>query len=267
MRYCQEVFLLEEEAAKEIVKGCQKDKDTCMYESGYAPTVCHHHYAAVGDTIPLEYNTLRLSIKIQDPESPLFSSLMQDDLVTRETADLHGFDGLPKCRGTIAREWEWLSKDAGPECSSFRLSGPNANSKMTKMSWAEQRVDGILLGIECSAPMKEDCFGNAHTVDAKSKEISAFGKRKWRDYRRSAEEVPASLGGTCVTVDVPKFMHLQAVCDAAALCSPTAGRGQEFAAEAAQQAEILLFQSLLPAPCSEWDGILGRLMAKKRPSV
>lgn len=278
LRHLQDVFLLSEEAAKEILKGCQTGKDTCIYESGYAPTVCHHHYDAVGSTIPLEYNTLHLRMKIDDPESPLFMPLFANTLATQEPACIYGFGGLAQRSGTISREWAWLSTDAAVS-QEFGLSGPKPSSKKTRMSWAEQRVDGLLLGIECSAPMKEDCFGGSHAVDAKSKDTSAFGKRKWRDYRGGDEEMPGNLGGTRVNVTIPKFLYLQAVCEAVEkggnlddnVGTASAGIGKTMTMAAGtgskntggvHQAEMTFFQSLLQAPCPEWEGILRSFMVK-----
>jgi hypothetical protein len=263
LRYCQEVFLLSEDASKELVKGCQKSKDTCIYESGHAPTICHHHYAAIGDQVPLEYNTLHLRIVISDPESPLFAPLIQPKpkLKTHEAGYLRGFGGLmTTAKGTIIREWVWMNRGDAVRMGVTGMK--NVGNKM-RLSWATQRVDGLLLGIECSAPLKDDAFGNSHSVDAKSKEVSAFGKRKWRDYRRGEEEVPADLGGTTVTLNIHKFNYLQAVAEAVELCKPSDGCIREGRAQEKMELERHLFQGLLQAPDSEWDQIIQDFLALK----
>lgn len=259
MRYCKEVFLMGDDGAKEIVKGCQKGKDTCIYESGYAPTICHHHSACCGDDVPLEYNTLHLRIVISDPESPLFAPLMVPDLETRETAFLHGFGSIEYMHGTILRRWKWMKKR---ETIEQGVTGALQHKNKISLNWEEQRVDGLLIGIECSAPLKDDIFGNAHSVDGKSKDMSAFGKRKWRDYRRGDEEVPSSLGGVQVTVNSSKLVYLQLVCEALNLCKPSDGALTDKLGEE-QELERQLFQALFQAPDAEWENILRDFLGRK----
>uniref|UniRef100_A0A7S2PGM2 Uncharacterized protein n=1 Tax=Zooxanthella nutricula TaxID=1333877 RepID=A0A7S2PGM2_9DINO len=108
----------------------------------------------------------------------------------------------------------------------------------------------MLVGIESSAPLKEDVFGAQHATDGKSKEISAFGKRKWRDYRKGGQEVPAELGGARVTFNAGTFQRLVQVCDAANLSKPSDGTSLS------QESEQRLFKSLLVAPDKDISDIL-----------
>merc|ERR1712113_130251 len=138
--------------------------------------------------------------------------------------------------------WAWLSADRAASIGVHGLKRPE-DKRVVDLYWKNQEVNALLMGIESSAPMRADAFGNTHSVDAKSKDLSAFGKRKWRDYRSGGEEVPADLGGIRVYVDEAKFSQLQQVCEAAKLCRPSDG-----IAQADQENEMQLFQELLKAP-------------------
>lgn len=251
-----EVFLLSEEAIKEMLQGCQKGTDACAYDSAYARTICHHHYSVCGENVPLAYNTLHLKIVLKDPESALFAPIMQANLHTKEAARLRGFGDMVLPQGTIQRDWKWMTRE---EAVQMGVTGLKPRNTM-RLSWAMQRVDGLLLGIECSAPLKEDCFGNAHGVDAKSKEVSAFGKRKWRDYRGEDEDVPANLGGVVVNIDIAKFKKLHLLCEGIGLCMPSDGNLTGLDGEK-QARERQLFQDLLQSPDSEFDTLLHDFMA------
>merc|ERR1712048_1169735 len=50
--------------------------------------------------------------------------------------------------------------------------------------------------------------------------LSAFGKRKWRDYRSSGQGVPADLGGMQVHVDEDKLRQCEEVIEKMSLCKP-----------------------------------------------
>jgi hypothetical protein len=260
MRYCQEVFMLNEEGAKEIVKACQKGKDTCIYESNYAPTICHHHHHAAGEHCTLEYTTLRLNAVLTDISSAAFSPLFETEpVVTRETAFLAGFGGnLTANRGQIEREWVWMTAS---EAVGMEVNACECPQEKLSLSWGMQRIDGLLLGIEGSAPLKDDCFGNSHSVDAKSKEVSAFGKRKWRDYRRGEEEVPADLGGTTVSITPYKFEYLKTICKAANLTKPSDGYLREGKAAEKQEQERILFQALLAHSDEDMDQIIQEFLS------
>lgn len=102
-----------------------------------------------------------------------------------------------------------------------------------------ENIGGLLIGIEGSAPGKESFFSGKHNASAKSQEFSAFGKRKWADYRKGGEDVPADLGGMRVAVNTTKFSMLKDVCRRMELCKPSAGY------DPAQHAEKDFFQELL----------------------
>merc|ERR1712173_581749 len=81
----------------------------------------------------------------------------------------------------------------------------DADTQVLHLGLQKTNVASILLGLEASAPMKDDFFGCQHGPSAKSKDRSSFGKRKWRDFRRGGIKVPADLGGVQVLVTPTKF--------------------------------------------------------------
>merc|ERR1712244_14262 len=88
-------------------------------------------------------------------------------------------------------------KDPADRPPSLRRSFSRLTTESPKVSLSTKRrcsVGSVLFGIESSAPQKSDFFGDKHGADAKSKATSAFGKRKWADYRPTDQGVPAQLG-------------------------------------------------------------------------
>lgn len=88
--------------------------------------------------------------------------------------------------------------------------------------------------------------------DGKSKETSAFGKRKWRDYRNGGMKVPADLGGIRMCINEETFQHLQNVCAELNLCQPS----EPFQGGRDVKAETDLFRSLLQASGDKWGQLL-----------
>merc|ERR1719277_487907 len=118
---------------------------------------------------------------------------------------------------------------------------PPKEGKQLQIHMEEKKISSLLFGIECSAPLKEDLWGHAHGPDAKSKAISAFGKRKWRDFRKGGQDVPADIGGMRVTVGQTQFQQIQDVCKQLKLCKPSEG------AMDIQEREREFFRELLSA--------------------
>ena len=84
--------------------------------------------------------------------------------------------------------------------------------------------------------MKQSFFGQKHTHEATSNRFSAFGKRKWRDYRATRQGVPAEMGGVLVDVTSEKLAQLERVIKMMACSKPSDELNYE---------EMKFFQSLL----------------------
>jgi CRP-like cAMP-binding protein len=82
-------------------------------------------------------------------------------------------------------------------------------------------LSALLIGIEGSAPMKQNFFGMKHTVEATSNRLSAFGKRKWRDYRATGQGVPAEMGGVLMDVTTDKLSQCEFVIEKMACTKPS----------------------------------------------
>lgn len=107
-----------------------------------------------------------------------------------------------------------------------------------------EHVSSILLGIENSAPQKESFFCPKHTAAAKKHKTSAFGTRKWKDYRKGGLKVPADTGGMHVRIDTAAFEALQELCESVQLSLPYDGYTTGLAGEALRL-EKGLFKELL----------------------
>merc|ERR1712176_529160 len=88
--------------------------------------------------------------------------------------------------------------------------------------------------------------------EGKSNNLSAFGKPKWRSYRRGGQEVPADLGGMSVFINEAKFEHFKEVCEAAQLGKPSDGHQ----AGGPQESEMKFFRELLQSPITEAGHII-----------
>lgn len=242
-RFCETVLRLGVEATARIVQSCQENAaEAFLYECMSVPSVCFHHKVALSDGIPLHYKVLCLKAQIQEEDLDLFASITPEAFTTREEqAQLLGFAGLQGGAGAIIREWAWKAPADVAEA-------PGMSKQGILMQEENQRIGALLIGIEGSAPMKDDLFGNTHSPDATSKGVSAWGKRKWRDYRSGGQDVPADLGGLRVVLNKSRFQQLQELCEGLDLASPSEPPQQG----SLQDAEKELFRSLL---VSSDDGI------------
>merc|ERR1711920_199635 len=91
--------------------------------------------------------------------------------------------------------------------------------------------------------------------EAKSKEVSAFGSRKWRDFRRGGQDVPADLGGIHVCVDEDGFRRMQEVCSNLGLRPPS-----EMISDKEGTEEKGVFQKLLQAPDEQNEAMIRELI-------
>merc|ERR1712032_1143870 len=147
------------------------------------PSACFNHLYACEGGIPLEYETLHLAVRIDSDGPDLrrhhFEPILRRRLRrAQKVNDLRGFSAC-KGVGSITHEWKWLKRSDAALTGASHLQ-PEAQSIKLDLSHSRLRISSLLIGIESSSPFKEDFFGGAHGLDAKSKAVSAFGKRKWR---------------------------------------------------------------------------------------
>jgi hypothetical protein len=108
-------------------------------------------------------------------------------------------------------------------------------------------VGSILLGVERSAPLKKDLLGGYHSPDCSQGALSAFGKRKWRDYWQSQHALPADIGGMHVYLNKKTLKHFERFLQNVQLSKPSDG----YAAGKVQTTERTLFRSLLQSSSEE----------------
>lgn len=140
----------------------------------------------------------------------------------RPTGSVHQRMGVRKANtsGSINPEEAGNSNSDRSPTSSASL-GPGIASTISSAEVSERKQNALLFGVESSAPLKDDLFGNTHSVEAKSKDTSAFGKRKWRDYRKGGQEVPGDLGAVRVDITAASFARFQAIAGSLELCKPS----------------------------------------------
>merc|ERR1711920_1175908 len=116
--------------------------------------------------------------------------------------------------------WEWVKRTAALAINVQGLQNLPGSWPL-QVRREIKPMNALLLGVESSAPLKRDLFGTAHNPDGKSKDTSAFGKRKWRDFRRGGQGVPADVGGIHLNVSKQQFELLQEICSRLRLCAPS----------------------------------------------
>mmetsp|Transcript_70575 Transcript_70575/g.204536 ORF Transcript_70575/g.204536 Transcript_70575/m.204536 type:complete len:1547 (-) Transcript_70575:129-4769(-) len=244
-RYFQETMKLSEAAITRIINGCLEDSEqTLLYECDAPPSYCYRHRVAVGDSLPLHYTALCIRSRIKEDEA-LFGEMMRSYFMkVDENVPLGGFGEFPeRTFGEIQRHWEWRNLADVQEDMVEGMAPPKGQVAVPLRN-ENKHVSALLVGIEGSAPFKEDCFDNLHTPDGKSKEISAFGKRKWRDYRKGGQDVPADLGGMRMSLTESRFREICEVCrDNIRLSRPSS---REETMQASEERE--LFKKVLVAP-------------------
>lgn len=240
-RYAKEVLLLDDTAVESLLDSCfEGQAEAYMTKCTDAGTACHHHLICRSMGLLLEYDALHLKCQLDEKDHSLFASILDQTFQTvEESQDLRGFGTLTTGVGAVTREWEWVPKEnISREVAGWRWAEQRAAVRLNKEA---RQISSLLIGIESSAPMKEDLFGGMHGPDAKSKSTSAFGKRKWRDYVGTGVDIPAHLGGMEVKVDICKFQVLMDLCESLNLCKPSDGA----LFDSQQQEEMEFFRTLL----------------------
>jgi hypothetical protein len=127
-------------------------------------------------------------------------------------------------------------------------------------------LSSILVGIENSAPHKENFFGGKHTAAAKNQDTSPFGTRKWKDYRKGGQEVPADIGGMHVSVDETAFKSLQRLAKKVELSKPMDGYKSGIEGNKLRD-EKDLFKELLQSSDQQADEVLHKRLRFTRPAL
>lgn len=240
-KYCKRVLGLAEAAVKHVVQSCEPQAN--LYKSSPVPSVCYRHVEACGTSIALEYEVLQLTVHIDSDSEHMFEPLLTDPAAGFRTSEervaVSGFARL-QAMGTVRRQWQWMSQNDLMLMKAKGLHVPKDAMNLDVLS-ESLSIHSLLIGVESCAPLKEDAFGHAHGIDAVTKELSAFGKRKWRDFRTGGQAVPADIGGMRVVVNTEKFEFLKKVCADLALCQPS----ECFEQDTEPKEEMATYQTLL----------------------
>jgi len=269
MQYVQKQFQLGEAAMEKIYQGLSEEVQLGLSEP--APTVTHHHMSACGDSLSLEYDALYLKSKLYLKDANVLEKFISPQTgYTRITDDHVPVAGLGEGdeRGEatdgityIKREWVWMPKsEAEQRC--VREMSPPRNAEPLKLESKDITLGSLLFGIENSAPLKEDLFGGTHGTSAKSKETSAFGRRKWRDFRKNGRvtgqppapvclKVPAELGGVQMMMTRAKFEEVMTICEKIDFQKPSEARGGS-----QDHKEEEFFQKLLCCDASSSENLI-----------
>jgi len=257
MRFCKEVLQLNEEIAAMVTRGCQEvQQDPAVYGSALAPSFCFRHRLAVGGHVPLHYSAFRLRCRLREDDFEALGGLSNNQGFTtaEHGVELGGFAGLADVgAGVLERQWEWRSAEDAAQVEGIGELG-SSEAVAGRSPLVRRHIQALLFGIEGSAPLKGDFFGHAHTPDGSSKELSAFGKRKWRDYRNGGQEVPADLGGLRLSIDDGLFTAIKEACSTIRLSAPSNNEQGVLVSE-----ERELFKKLLVSP----DSTIQRLLEDK----
>jgi hypothetical protein len=218
---------LSEAAITYIIQNCEKQ--AMLYHSQPALTSCYRHMEACSCGITLIYEVLQLSICLDSKNRQLFAPLFPGEeghgpkTTFEENVDVFAFSPVqnkPSTMGTIFRDWDWKSPD---EMADDNVKGVNAPLGATRLQLLREDlpISSLLIGIEGSAPLKECAFGLEHGVDGKSKHLSCFGKRKWRDFHNGSQQTPAEFGGMRVSINGERFDLFKKVCSELCLAKPS----------------------------------------------
>lgn len=258
-RFCRQTLRLNDGAIARLLECADEGKDsTFLFRTKAVETHCFGHKLVVEGGCDLVYDALRLKFTLTEKDKTHFGPILERNFCTvEEGVQLDGFDGTESGAigsGSIIREWAWLARAEAEVACAIGLMPPESAPlfKSVMLTRETKNVSALLIGIESSAPMKDDAFGQKHTADAKSKATSAFGKRKWCDYGNGGQDVPAKKGGMRVTINEIQFQHVMEACRILDLCTPSAGHvpGKQ------QEAEKELFQSVLQDSAEEAGKIL-----------
>jgi len=271
-RLCQTQLRLGGEATEKILERCSRamtgmvstpnrvkeEEEMYIYSCDGPPSLCHHHRGF--GSLPLEYQAYRFTFIVNKSDRQIFQSLCQAGFETVEhSQNLSNFgEGLQGRRGSIFRTWQWMSRHEATELQVAGLEPPEERLHIVQGS---ETLSAILIGIENSAPHKESLFGGKHGINGASKDVSPFGVRKWRDYRKGGQEVPADLGGMRMHIDQRSFEGLVELCNSAPLHRPSAG----WVSTPQGKRERQLFRALLMASDEEAEEVLREHLQFGRP--
>jgi len=261
--WCQNHFKISPAAAERMVECCRaREDEMCAYQCDGSRTVCYHH-GNYGDDLKIGYEAYCFKVTLSKKDRSHFESLlMKDDFETSEQVlNLQGFGDCPSGPGQIVREWAWMSEEDAERLEVVGLHPPKDFYKIARHS---DSISTVLIGIEGSAPGKRNFFSKRHGVRAKSQELSAFGKRKWRDYRAGGQEVPADIGGMHMSVDKEAFKVLQEAIAKQNL--HLAERGSVLTGDQERE-EMELFRELLQASDETVGHVLWNCAGLPRPEV
>mmetsp|Transcript_8594 Transcript_8594/g.18764 ORF Transcript_8594/g.18764 Transcript_8594/m.18764 type:complete len:1194 (+) Transcript_8594:146-3727(+) len=253
-RFCQDTLRLSAEAADTVVRGCRQQMDEMyIYKCEQPKTLCHYH-RAVDEHIEVGYMAYRVKFQLpsKDP-AMLFKPILYNKFTSIEVGvELHGFGGhVGNETGSITREWEWMNEDDALAIGAVGMRLPESGLHVVRESLP---ISALLFGIESSAPQKTNMFGGKHTVKAAKNTLSPFGSRKWRDYRRGGQQVPAELGGLRVSIDRDNFARAQSACQVMKLSRPSEVFSQ--GKSSAFKAESELFRKILQASDHEVSEVM-----------
>eukprot|EP00927_Polykrikos_kofoidii_P078130 TRINITY_DN7499_c0_g1_i1.p1 TRINITY_DN7499_c0_g1~~TRINITY_DN7499_c0_g1_i1.p1 ORF type:complete len:1017 (-),score=156.65 TRINITY_DN7499_c0_g1_i1:112-3162(-) len=248
-RICQTNLQLGVQAVTAAIAACRlAQEEMCIYRCRPPPTLCYHSEVPnLDDVIPTEYQAYRFQLHIQKKVEALFTPILsgqQENLgFERESVDrmLSGFGGLPNpSRGSLTSKWVWMPMD---DAIALGVDGLVPPEDRLQIVHEQSHLSSILVGIEGSAPQKESFFGGKHGTSGLSKDFTPFGTRKWRDYRRGGQDVPADIGGTRLHVDVTGFTLLQEAVGRLWMSVPS----EAYSGNAEAKAEREFFRELLQA--------------------
>jgi len=267
-RHLREMFKLPDMAVKNILDGCReeahlfslemKDRERALGVSSF----CYRHVEACGSDIRLSYDILMLQSTISTRDARLFKTIMAPRFTTlEENVDLQGFNGqlrfaktgeVQPLTGQIKRTWMWADR--------LQIMPPPPDAHKLKVLVRNVHISSLLIGMESSAPLKEDLFGNEHNMAAQSKTTSAFGKRKWRDYRHLSQPVPAEMGGIRVSITPDVVDALEKVAQKLPISRLTSPSGKD---ELHQETQF--YKELLHRSDRQVDAVLQERLGISRP--
>jgi len=260
MQYTQDSFHLSDEAAKTLFQSLAEE--AYLARIGPLPSICHHHKLACGESISLTYDALYLKATISAKDNSFSNVLFGTrggKVSSKEKLFVHGSTCASHVsKRCVTRQWTWMRRQDAQKLGVHVLQ-PSSNAVPLRLLCEDNHVASLLIGIEASAPRKENFFGKKHTAAAKSNEYSAFGRRKWRDFRNGGLKVPTDRGGVQALLNRRTFEDFVKRCKELELCVPSSPGSL---VDGNSHRERQFFQRLLQSCASETTDILEALGAK-----
>jgi len=261
MKYIQESFQLSEVAVERLFQGLAEE--THLARTGPILTISDHHEQICGQNIDVVYDALHLTTTISGKDNNFpdkFLGTIGTKVVSKEKPLVN--DPGDVAKGPVMRQWTWKRREDA-QAQGIRALEPPSNATPLKLLSQDTDVASLLIGIENSAPMKEDAIGGRkHTAAAKSNEFSAFGKRKWRDFRKGGLKVPADSGGVQILLTKQGFDKFTQQCNDLQLCVPSSPSSM---CDGGSNEQVF-FQRILQACTREAKEIFQNHQLSKTPS-